>query len=95
MRSSPLGRLAVPVAIFLVTCLVLAVWGISQPSAYALAIAVLFEAVLFFVKRKRRARQMSKGVDLQTKLHDLKQQEFDLNYAKAKQDGTLDRWEKP
>ena len=92
-RDSPLGRIAVPLFIFMLLTGIFTVREWPYPLLIALGITAVFEALVFFYARKRRRRLTQKATDLQAQLHDLKQQEFALRYEEAKQNGQLDQFE--
>ena len=43
--------------------------------------------------RRRLKKNRAKGAELQSQLHELEKQEFELRYADAKARGDLDKWE--
>ncbi|MGB7242479.1 MAG: hypothetical protein WBC93_10375 [Sulfitobacter sp.] len=94
IRSSPFGRLAVTLLVFMLLRFGFTLFSFPYPVFLAIAITVLMEVLMFWALRKRRSRRMAKAVSLQAELHDLKQQEFALRYQEAKESGKLDRFEK-
>jgi hypothetical protein len=90
------ARLAIPVLLFLVFCLVLSFgFGVEKPGGFALAAVIVVEAALYLLKRRRLSRLREQAIELQPQLHDLKEQEFALRYEQAKANGDLDRFNTP
>lgn len=92
MRIPIAGRLAVSALIWFVLAFSASQYGLVPPGLFALVGLIVLEVLYWLIKWKRARKQMKQAVSLQSQLHGLKQQEFDLRYKQAKQDGTLRRF---
>ena len=92
LRVPLVGRLAVSALIWFILTFAAGVIGLSPPGLFGLLGLVVLELLYWAFKWKRRHRQMEQAVSLQAELHALKQQEFELRYKAAQQDGSLKRF---
>ncbi len=95
MRPSPIGRLLLPVLVFVFAAIFLASSGFERPAIYALAAAAVFELAFWILRRSLRKRRLALANRQAVAEHKAKQREFDRRFADAQRTGALNRFKDP
>ena len=94
MRDSPLGRVAVPLLVFVIIRGILAIWDIPYAFAWAIAGVFAFEAIWLFLRRKHAKSKHAIELDGHADMDAQKDAEFKHRYRAAQRNGDFDRFNK-